>query len=254
MFDVKTYLSRLGHQGPAEPTLETLRAIHKKHLLSIAFDNSRNADRGFEVFGDIRIDEDAVFEEIVIGGRGGVCYELNGLLRRLLTDLGFDVRILGAQLNGGLGPELEHVFSCVHLDGETWLVDVGLAGPSFLEPLRITDHVQSQYGVDYRLVPDGEYQILQRRSQNADWSPIYRFILQDRDLSEWLALIPTLETFPAELAMVGTRMHSRALDNGQMVLIGRRYVKVEDGKDEICVLVKDDQYRSVVDRILTNAA
>jgi amide synthase len=259
MFDVSRYLDRLGLTGPATPDLATLRAVHKQHLRRIPFDNSLNADaeRGFEVLGDVRIDDDAVFDQIVAGGRGGVCYELNGLLRRLLTDIGFDVRILGAaviQVNGQFGPDLEHIFNCVHLDGEIWLADVGLAGPSFLEPLRITEEIQTQYGVDYRLVPDGDYHTLQRRSQGADWSSVYRFKLQDRDLAEWLTLVPTLEDFPVELVLVGTRIHSRALDNGQMVLIGRRYVKVEDGKDEVRVLARAEQYREVVDRILTDAS
>ncbi|MEU4563537.1 arylamine N-acetyltransferase [Actinoplanes sp. NPDC023936] len=257
MFDVQTYLTRLGIDGPVRPDLDTLRRVHKGHLLSIAFDNSLNADaeRGFEVLGDVRIDDDAVFDAIVTGGRGGVCYELNGLLRRLLTDLGYDVRILGAaviQVNGEFGPELEHIFNCVHLDGEIWLVDVGLAGPSFLEPLRITDEIQTQYGVDYRLVPEDGYHTLQRRAQGAGWSSVYRFRLQDRSLSEWLTLVPTLDDFPVELQLVGTRIHSRAVDNGQMVLIGRRYVKVEDGKEEIRVLARPEQYREVVDLILTN--
>lgn len=258
MFDVNTYLAKIGYTGPTEPTLDTLRQIHKSHLTAIPFDNSLNADRerGFEVLGDVAIDYDEVFTAIVEGGRGGVCYELNGLMRRLLTDLGFDLRILGAaviQVSGEFGPDLEHIFNCVHLDGEIYLVDVGLAGPSFLEPLRITEEVQTQYGVDYRLVLEDDYRTLQRRSQGADWSSIYKFKLQDRQLAEWTDLVPTLADFPVELVLVGTRIHSRAVENGQLVLIGKRFVKVEDGKEEIRVLARPEAFREIVDQILRPA-
>ncbi|MFG2736714.1 arylamine N-acetyltransferase [Streptomyces harbinensis] len=256
MFSADTYLKRIGFTGTPEPTVETLRQIQKKHLLAIPFDNSLNADaeRGFEVLADADIDADAVFAEIVEGGRGGVCYELNGLMRRLLRDLGFDVRILGAaviQVNGSFGPDLEHIFAGVHLDGEVWLVDVGLAGPSFLEPLRVTEEVQTQYGVDYRMVPaDDGYRVVQRRPRGGGWSPLYKFLLQDRDLTEWKDLVPKLADFPVELVLVGTRIHSRAFDNGQMVLIGKRYVRVEDGHEEVRVLADPKRYREVVGTIL----
>lgn len=258
MFDVATYLSKLGYIGSTEPTFSTLREIHKRHLLALPFDNSRNADaqRGFEILADVAIDADEVFDQIVVGGRGGVCYELNGLLRRLLLELGYDVGILAAaviQVSGEFGPDLDHIFNRVHLDGQTYLVDVGLAGPSFLEPLRLTDEVQTQYGVDYRLVEEGDYWMFQRRSRGADWNSVYKFKLQDRQLSEWVEMVPSLVDFPVELVLLSTRIHSRATENGQLVLIGKRLVRVEDGEEEIRVLAKPAAYREAVEQILRPA-
>jgi amide synthase len=256
MFNVDSYLARIGYTGPREPTLETLRELQKRHLEAIPFDNTLNADaeRGYDVLNDVDIDVDAVFDALINGGRGGVCYETNGLFRRLLQELGFQVHILGAgviQVNHQFGPDLEHIFNCVELEGERWLADVGLAGPSYLEPLRLAiGEIQEQYGCQYRIIEDAGYHLMQRCPQDADWSPMYRFKLQYRDIGEWAALIPTLADFPVEVALVGTRIHSRAFETGQMVLIGRRYLKVDNGKDEVRVLANSATYDEVVNQIL----
>jgi len=256
MFNVASYLDKIGYSGPVKPTVATLRELQKRHLMRIPFDNTLNADakRGFDVLNDVDIDVDAIFDAIVTYGRGGVCYETNGLFRRLLGEVGYDVRILGAgviQVNREFGPDLEHIFNCVHLDGDIWLADVGLAGPSYLEPLRLTDEVQEQYGCQYRIVEQDGYHLIQRRPQAADWSPMYRFVLKYRDIAEWAALVPKLVDFPVEVALVGTRIHSRAFDTGQWVLIGKRFLTVDNGKEELRVLADRAKYADVVRQILT---
>lgn len=263
MFDVSSYLSKLGYNGSLEPTVRLLRELQKRHLVAIPFDNSLNADakRGLEVLGDVDIDVDAVFGAIVVGGRGGVCYELNGLMRKLLQELGYDTHILSAgviQVNGGFGPDLEHIFNAVHVDGEIWLVDVGLAGPSYLEPLRFpgagSEEIQTLHGVEYRFVEADGYHVLQRRARGAEWGPMYRFRLEYRKLSDWGDVLDRLADFPLELSLLDTRLHSRAFDNGQWVLIGRRYLRIEDGREEIRILAKPEQYRKVVDMVLRGEA
>ncbi len=51
--------------------------------------------------------------------------------------------------------------------------------------------------------------------------------------------------------LIGTRIHSRAFDNGQMVLIGKRYLRVVDGVEEIKVLTSPSAFKQVVRQILT---
>jgi amide synthase len=256
MFNLDAYLYKIGYDGDRKPTLENLRRLQKLHLMSIPFDNTLNAERsrGYEVLNDVDIDVDGIFEELVVNGRGGVCYETNGLFRRMLGELGYEVYILGAgviQVNHAFGPDLEHIFNTVVIDGEHWIADVGLAGPTFLEPLRIVlDEVQTQLGCDYRIVDSEGYHLVQRRPKGADWSPIYRFHLKYRDIGEWAALIPQLADFPVEVALVGTRIHSRAFDEGQWVLIGRRFLTITNGEESVRVLARTDAYVEVVQQIL----
>src|SRR5262245_15928356 len=108
MFDVETYLRRLDFSGNAERSWETLRDLHKRHLVSVAFDNSDSIARRVAPEDLLDIGADGTFDRIVREGRGGTCTALNGLFRRLLGSLGFDVARLSAgvcQQSGSYSPD-----------------------------------------------------------------------------------------------------------------------------------------------------
>ncbi|MFI7081509.1 arylamine N-acetyltransferase [Micromonospora sp. NPDC049903] len=255
MFDVDKYLAVIGHTGPVNTDLATLRAVQKRHLMSIPFDNAvyGAVDRGMAIWDEVDIDGDAMFDTIVTGGRGGICYELNGLFRLLLQGLGFDYRIFAGairQVNGAFGPDLEHIFGCVLLDGETWLVDVGIGAPCYSEPLRVCDEEQEQYGVRYRMTEEDGYRVVYRRPANGDWQVLYRFRPQFRDIGEWHDPDPALVEFPPDLIAPGTFIRSRGTATGQLVLTGRRFLRLDNGHEEVRVLVKQPDLDAAVDLIL----
>lgn len=253
MFDVETYLAALKWSGPVDATWETLRGLHKSHLMVVPYDSSLNAARGPALWAHVDIDLDEVFDSIIVGGRGGVCSELNGLFRVLLKKLGFEVGVLSAgtrQMDNSYGPDLEHVFSYVRLDGEMLLVDVGFVGPSYLEPLRMVDDVQYQYGNQFQIVGRDGYRELRRRGQAGDWQGVYRFKPRPRDFAEWSAPSAELEEFSRRLIAEGTVIRGRSFGNGQKILIGRRLLVMDGGHDMIRVLVKPEEYQEVVADIL----
>lgn len=92
MLHVKAYLDRIAYRGSTAPTTETLRTIHRAHLLAVPFENLDIA-RGRKIV----IDEDAFVRKIVERRRGGFCYELNGAFAALLRSLGFEVTLLSAR-------------------------------------------------------------------------------------------------------------------------------------------------------------
>ncbi|MEU4877068.1 arylamine N-acetyltransferase [Streptomyces sp. NPDC021608] len=258
MFEVETYLHRLGLTEAPAPSVETLRLLHKRHLMSVAYDSSHfiKSFTGFRNVVDI--DVDAAFRAIVVEGAGGVCHDLSGLFRRLLTELGYDVSILAASQrwpNGQFGPDLEHTFACVRLDGETWLADVGFAGPSYLEPLRMTDEVQRQFGCSYRLTADGAHHVLERRAAVGDWRSVYRFELTPRAVSDWDSPRDSAaEQIVKDSLFAGTVLRGRATDNGQLVLTGRRLLTVENGHESIRTLIDKSEFERVVKDILAGTA
>jgi amide synthase len=252
VFDADAYLKKLGYSGPLEPTPELLRTLHKLHLMRVPFDNALNAGRGLDIWEYVDIDVDETFDAVITGGRGGVCHEISGLFRNLLGRLGFDVAVMSAGVrmaNGEFGPELEHMFHAVRFGEERWLVDVGFAGPSFIEPLRLAEGVQEQYGCAYRLDRHGDWWVLNRRPAEGTWEVIYRFHDVVRDLSEWRGE-PSLREYARELNSAVTLIKGRALENGQLTLIGKRMIKVVDGRQEIRVLVKPADYENAVQTIL----
>jgi N-hydroxyarylamine O-acetyltransferase len=130
--DLDAYLRRVGHDGDAAPTFETLAALHRAHVAAIRFENLDIVlGRG------ISVDLDAVQTKLVERGRGGYCYEHGVLFAAVLERLGFTVQRLLARVGG---EDLErprattHMAMRVEVDGERWLADVGF-GAGLLEPL-----------------------------------------------------------------------------------------------------------------------
>src|SRR5580765_4539981 len=175
MRDVSSYLARIGYTGPAEPTAETLRTLHRLHMMSVPFENL-----DISLGRKIEIDEDAILKKVIERRRGGFCYELNGAFATLLRSLGFQVTLLSARVaraDGGESPEFDHLALRVDL-GVAWLADVGF-GDSFVEPLRLEAGAdQTDPAGTFRLVQDHDRWYMQRAEPDGNWRPQYSFSLQ----------------------------------------------------------------------------
>jgi N-hydroxyarylamine O-acetyltransferase len=115
------YLARIGFDGVPSPDLAGLHAIHAAHAAAFPFENAETQMGRVPSF-----DPQAIFDKLVGARRGGWCYELNGLLARALTAIGFAVRRISA---GVVRPDGEvaagtHLALIVEADGP-WLVDAG---------------------------------------------------------------------------------------------------------------------------------
>ena len=180
--DVKAYLERIGYDGPVGPTAETLRRLHVAHLLAVPFENL-----SIHAGEPVVLDDAALFEKIVGRGRGGFCYEANGLFAALLRALGFDVAMLSARVykdGAGFGPEFDHMALMVELE-ERWLADVGF-GDSFREPLRVDERGEQRQGRgSYRVETDGDRLVLARRDEGGGWRPQYSFTLAPHTFADY---------------------------------------------------------------------
>jgi N-hydroxyarylamine O-acetyltransferase len=132
---MQSYLRRVGLPddnltSPVDASL--LRRIADAQLARIPFENlDIHRKRPVEV-------SVAAIEEKLLGReRGGICYELNGLLARALRTLGFDAQLVGASVvtPNGPGLPLGHVAIVVGFAGETWLVDVGFGGDAIVHQI-----------------------------------------------------------------------------------------------------------------------
>jgi N-hydroxyarylamine O-acetyltransferase len=129
---LQRYRARIGDEGPLRADEATLRRLHRRHVLSVPFENL-DVVRGRPV----SLDLDAAFDKIVERGRGGWCFELNGLFGAALRAIGFRVADLGATVGAAEPAELNHLTLLVRLD-QPWLADVGFGfGPP--EPLRLCE-------------------------------------------------------------------------------------------------------------------
>ena len=145
--DLNAYLKRINYKGSLEPSFDTLRALHRAHLLNITYENL-----DIHLGRSLVLDEDVIFEKIVREGRGGWCFEMNGLFAWVLRELGFEVRLLGGAVNRilrGDETKLGHLLLLVNL-GKPYLADVGF-GNGFLEPLPLSQGSVWQDFLEFQL-------------------------------------------------------------------------------------------------------
>lgn len=165
--DLDRYFARIGYAGPGSPELSSLRGIITAHTQSIPFENF-NPLLGWPV----PLDLPALEQKLVCSGRGGYCFEQNGLLRAVLLELGFDVQGLIARVLWRQPTDAQtarsHMVLRLELEGQSYIVDVGfgvmtLTAPLPLlpdvtqitphEPFRLTTH---PLGLDLQAqLPDG---------------------------------------------------------------------------------------------------
>ena len=89
---ISNYLNRIGFNRKPGVNIESLKALHKAHLFSVPFENL-DIQNGVK----LNLNTDHLFQKVVKNKRGGFCYELNSLFCWLLTEIGFDSRMVAAR-------------------------------------------------------------------------------------------------------------------------------------------------------------
>lgn len=116
--------------------------------------------------------EDALFEKIVLRGRGGYCFENNGLLACMLREMGFSVTERFARyLRGETGlPMRRHRLSVVQLDDGAYMCDIGIGQTAPRLPVRLEEGTPQVQGSEvYRFRQD----------------PLHGWVLQERKDGQW---------------------------------------------------------------------
>ena len=236
------YFNRIGYSGPTEATIETLRAIHRTHLLAVPFENLN-----IHIGRPISIDPGAIYEKIVHNRRGGFCYEQNGLLSVILRSMGFDVTLLEARVRraeNDYGIPFGHLTLMVVLD-QRWLFDVGY-GDSFREPLLIDEPGdQIQGDTAFRITHNGQRGVYSRRLPDADWHEEYEFYLTPRTLTDFADGCHYHQTSPNS-TFTQKRLCSLATPDGRITLSGDTFITTRNGQREERHLILPDEFNALL--------
>lgn len=179
---LEAYLERIGVPRPAAPDLDGLARIAAAHPSSIPFEcldafTGRRPD----------LDPDALAGKLVRGGRGGWCYEHNGLLRRALDALGYRTTGLTARVRWTEPPDAPptartHMACKVELDDGPYLVDAGFGGMVPTGVLRLEHGTEQKTPLEpYRLLAGedpGDGAAVTWTTQalvGGDWRDLYTF-------------------------------------------------------------------------------
>jgi len=140
---LQQYLKRIRYDGKVAPNLATLVALHEAHVCSVSFENL-----DVQLGRRVTTSADDAFEKIVVNGRGGWCYEQNGLFGWALSEIGFDVqRVAGGVMREHVGETTAANHLCLLVkppdSPERYLADVGFGG-SMLRPIPLAEEEHLQ--------------------------------------------------------------------------------------------------------------
>lgn len=215
---VDSYLARIAvHERPAADA-SALRVLQRAHLRNVPFENL-----DIHLGMPIVLDPLRLHDKVVGHGRGGFCYELNGLFGALLASLGYSVAYLEARVyeEREVGIRFDHL--CLLVDApDAYLVDVGF-GDCFDEPLRFHGEVQHDAVGDFEIVDrgDGWHDLLR------DSEPQYRFSTRPRRLADFEDGCHFHQTSPAS-HFTHNPVCSIRTESGRVTLRGSLLVETEN--------------------------
>jgi N-hydroxyarylamine O-acetyltransferase len=183
-FDRDGWFRRIGYEGDAAPTLETLHALVAAHAQAIAYESLDI------LLGHVpRLDVASLQAKMIARPRGGYCFEQNMLFRAGLRALGYRVRSLQGRVIRGLAIDAPrpaiHMLLVVELPEGPYLADVGFGNLAPTAPLLLKPGIEQQTPHEtMRFIEVGGELTLQSRLGDA-WHHIYRVIPHPRVDAEY---------------------------------------------------------------------
>lgn len=242
------YLERIGFSGTPVADFATLAELQRLHLSAIPFENL-DALLGRPP----GLERDEIFGKLVTQGRGGWCYEMNGVFGRMLQTIGFDVtRVVGGVMREAHGDSVlgNHLSLIVHLDRD-YLVDVGFGG-SQLAPLPLEESSQQDgpFRTSLAQVADGYWRFaeeIEGRHFSFDFRPELADEALLAHMNGWLAHAP-------ESPFMQNLVVQRRVGDRQLTLRGRMLKTFdESGFRSREVASADDLVATLRDEFALNA-
>jgi N-hydroxyarylamine O-acetyltransferase len=233
------YLRRIGtDQTNFAADLENLKLLQKNHLLNVPFEN---LDIHWK--RPISLSVEKFYQKIVEEKRGGFCYEMNGLFYELLTELGFESRIISARVSrndGSFGAEFDHLAILTKIADEEFLVDVGF-GDFTVKPLKFVSDIEQtdKNGIFLIRKFDDDYFEVVKKDGDV-WQSEYIFKNIERNLSEFTEMCNFHQTSP-ESHFTRKKLCSILTENGRKTLTDNKFIETINGKKtEVAVNSEED--------------
>ncbi len=187
--DLEAYFARICYRGPISVGVETLHGLAAAHTAALPFNNV-----DILLGRPVPLDIASLQQKLVVEGRGGYCFEQNGLMCHVLRQLGFKVRPMGGRVRMDQPrhavPPRTHMVLAVEADGEHWLVDVGFGRYSLTCALRLDLGTEQATPIEPRRLVREEGRIFHQARSGGDWRDVYEFTLDelhpiDQEIANW---------------------------------------------------------------------
>ncbi|HVZ09486.1 arylamine N-acetyltransferase family protein [Rhodopila sp.] len=220
--DLDAYLARIGYlgigyRGALTPTLETLTALQRAHMMAIPFE-------GLDVLlgRDVSLDLDRLQAKLVGARRGGYCFEHTTLFAAVLDALGFrhTAHMARVLLVTPLeAAPLTHMLLVVDLPQGRFVSDPGFGGPAAPVPLPLSGETVGRH----RIARDGAYWVLLDGDR-----PCWGSLLREDQPVDFEVGNHYVASHPAS-PFTQNVMMSRFIPSGQVTVMNREAKIVQDG-------------------------
>lgn len=242
--NVDNYLSRIGvDPGFVRADIETLGLLQRQHLLHVPFEN-------LDIHWDrpIVLDTDRFYSKIVDAGRGGFCYELNGLFNELLTAVGFHTHLVSGRVYGPdkvPGPEFDHMAIVVLIGVDEYLADVGF-GDFIAEPLKIDPSSEQNDREGVFIVRFTEHGGFEVEKKDGDaWKPECLFGRNAHALSEFAGMCEFHQHSPASHFTKG-KVCSILTADGRKTLTDKKLVVTSSGQKTEKTIESEGEFAEIL--------
>lgn len=222
---IKRYFERIGIEFPGmenlKPTSELLSALHFAHCTSVPYEN-------LDIIRHIplSLEDDSLYRKIVEEGKGGYCFELNGLFAALLRALGYNVEERASRYLRGekeIPMRRHRVLKVTADDGRVWCCDVGIGEVCPRYPVEMVENLeQSQFDECYRFEKDDFLGWVLKDRYKGEWRNFYSFTEEPQMMKDFIALSFYCELHP-DSPFIHQEMFSLKTKTGRITLDGHIY-------------------------------
>jgi N-hydroxyarylamine O-acetyltransferase len=237
--NIDLYLNRIQYKGELIPTYEVLCDLQKHHLLNVPFEN---LDIHYNRL--IELDVNNFYEKIVVNKRGGFCYELNGLFQQLLQSIGFNTKIISANVfdskKGVFGEKYDHLAIIVTIAELDYLVDVGFGEFTF-HPLKILPNKMQEDPRAEFIIEEKEASYIVFKSENDSKTIQYKFTQQGRALEEFKEMCLFQQTSSLS-HFTHKKLISIPTELGRVTMTGNTLKLTENGQEKENLEFPENEY------------
>lgn len=240
-------LSDKSYAASKEHGLPFLHTLTRSHTCEVPFEN---LELHYSAHKTISLDPADLYTKIVSCRRGGRCMENNTFFATVLRSLGFEVRNCGGRVSRAMSPYPEvrrdqaatydgwnHMLNLVRLDGQWYVVDVGMGsmGPNMPYPLEdgfeTTSIAPRKIRLQLRAIAESYgdrsnklwcYDVCHDPSDSGDnvWIPTYcftetEFLPQDYETMSW-----STSTHPRSFFTKSVTSTKMIMDEARVKIIG----------------------------------
>ncbi|AQU81043.1 hypothetical protein AJGP001_08790 [Planococcus faecalis] len=219
------YLARFNASAIQEYYLQDLTELQSLHMQNIPFENL-DVMRHVPIYLNL----EKIYEKIVNQRRGGYCYELNGLFHWLLSQLGYQAKLISATVqrpNGTWAKTDTHAAILVEFD-TLYLVDAGF-GDSTMSPIPLGGERHTDHSGTYRIekVDDVYYDLIRENEENE--KVLYRFSTDEKQLVDFHEGC-VFNQVSKDSSFTHNDLVTRATQNGRITLSDHQLTRSENGR------------------------